>query len=245
MATDIPFAPEDLNYAEQARCLCGAGMAYVEKLCLEVASLRAWWCSAVLRGEVDLVKATKGPKSFPFKASLEGRAVDQDGTEHRTYPFAFYEIRSEKQPGAGTTRPDTDPPAKSYDEELADRKANLPGVVAGLDMAFEGGLKKVQCWGIAKRLERQPWPNKLGREISTALQLSLRHNPPPLAVCTKLWVALRDSMDVAPNACARCNEPILEGLTKGGTCHQGYRVWHSDCRREEDAEKKANNRRIL
>lgn len=239
MASDIPFEPGDLNYAEKARCMCGAGMAYVERLARDDHRMRSWFCSAILRGEVTVAKQadTCAKQADTCRAPLlEGRSVDENENEHRSYPFAFYEIRSEKQPGAGTTRPEGEP-RKSYEEERAEAVARLPGVIAGIDSALQLGLKPIQCWGIAQRIECQPWPSEVSREIAVALRRALRHNPPPIAICTALWVVLRDSVDaVKKNACATCNEPVVSGQGRGSR-HQGHRVWHSDCRAEEDKDR--------
>jgi len=70
------FTDMELSYAERARCGCGAGLAYPDGIGMR----GAWYCSRLLRGEVE--------------ASIEH------------LPFMFYEIRSESQPGASTTRPE-------------------------------------------------------------------------------------------------------------------------------------------
>jgi hypothetical protein len=74
---------EPLIYAAYDRCTCGAGMAYPNAKPGEPLP-RSWGCSAILLGQA------------------------QDGPEHvEPRPFAFYEIKSERQPSANgaTTRP--------------------------------------------------------------------------------------------------------------------------------------------
>lgn len=85
-----------LIYAANARCNCGAGLAYDP--------------------------ANKGDKDSPFKGpnkwecgdilryktlTLDEQAVVASKTHDRGFPFAFYEIKSENQPSANgqTTRP--------------------------------------------------------------------------------------------------------------------------------------------
>lgn len=77
------FTDDELIYSAGARCKCGAGLAYM-KDCPD--PLRHQWsCSDVLKGKIR-------------KFTME---------EHPSYPFAFYEIKSEDQPSAQghTTRP--------------------------------------------------------------------------------------------------------------------------------------------
>ncbi len=69
-----------LIYAAGARCICGAGLAYLNTSGIH----GAWDCSAVLKGEAA------------------------QGVEHsERLPFAMYEVKSELQPSADgrTTRP--------------------------------------------------------------------------------------------------------------------------------------------
>lgn len=79
---------DDLVYAADARCPCGAGLAYV-KNCGPYGRLAHWDCSDILLG-----------RAIP---------TGQDGSKLHTgkLPFQFYEIKSEKQPSANgrTTRP--------------------------------------------------------------------------------------------------------------------------------------------
>ena len=74
------FSPDELRYAATSRCKCGAGMAYPKN-----SSPRgSWYCSAILTGQAE-------------------RGSSHDSS----FPFAFYEIKSEDQPSANgkTTRP--------------------------------------------------------------------------------------------------------------------------------------------
>jgi hypothetical protein len=74
------YTDAELVYAATARCGCGAGLAYFKGT-----SLRGFWdCSATLKGTAD-------------------KAVQHTDR----LPFAFYEVKSEKQPSAqgATTRP--------------------------------------------------------------------------------------------------------------------------------------------
>lgn len=75
---------DKLVYAASARCPCGAGLAYNR---LVDPMENGWDCSAILLGEAI-------PSGQP--GSVTHTAV---------LPFVFWEIRSEVQPGAGTTRP--------------------------------------------------------------------------------------------------------------------------------------------
>lgn len=71
------FKPYELLFAANARCVCGAGLAYPE----DIGMHGSWYCSAILIGQA------------------------QAGTEHSpSYPFSFYKIKRE---GAerGSTRP--------------------------------------------------------------------------------------------------------------------------------------------
>jgi hypothetical protein len=75
----------DLIYAADARCPCGAGLAYVPA----DPECRHWDCSAILLGRAV-------PSGQPGAVKHEGRL-----------PFAFYKIKPENQPSAQgrTTRP--------------------------------------------------------------------------------------------------------------------------------------------
>lgn len=78
----------DLIYAAEARCPCGAGLAY-EKDAGPYGDKAVWDCSAIL---LDAAIPSGQPGSVQHTGQL---------------PFVFYDIKSEKQPSAGgvTTRP--------------------------------------------------------------------------------------------------------------------------------------------
>lgn len=82
------FRDDELVYAAFARCPCGAGIAHWTKAA-PFGDTAFWDCSDILTG-----RAT--PKS-------------QEGSVQHTarLPFAFYEIKSERQPSArgASTRP--------------------------------------------------------------------------------------------------------------------------------------------
>jgi len=74
------FSPDELRYAATSRCKCGAGLAYPKN-----SSPRgSWYCSVILTGQAE-------------------RGSSHDSS----FPFTFYEIKSEHQPSANgqTTRP--------------------------------------------------------------------------------------------------------------------------------------------
>lgn len=78
------FVDDELRYSAGAKCdTCGAGLAYPESCGMH----HRWDCSRVLKGET--------------------KQEEDDGKIHHSYPFAFYEIKSEGQPSAqgATTRP--------------------------------------------------------------------------------------------------------------------------------------------
>lgn len=79
------FKPEHLVFAATWRCQCGAGMAYVADQ--ERRDLAFWDCSTILLG-------TAIPSGQPGSVTHDARA-----------PFAFWEAKSERQPGGLTTRP--------------------------------------------------------------------------------------------------------------------------------------------
>lgn len=74
------FEDAELVYAATSRCLCGAGLCYPTN----VSTHGAWRCSGVLT-----------------------HRCTHDVGQHDVFPFAFYEIKSERQPSAhgATTRP--------------------------------------------------------------------------------------------------------------------------------------------
>lgn len=80
------YTDEELRYAADLRCQCGAGMAYVKE---PMNMWGSWVCSDILAG----------------RASLD-RTVTHSSPKH----FAYYEIKSEDQPSAygATTRPKKD-----------------------------------------------------------------------------------------------------------------------------------------
>ena len=84
------YKPEELRFAATARCKCGAGLAYPpDDTRLSIKDGASHWdCSAVLMGQAPPTK------------------------DHPTFPFMFYEIKSEDQPSArgATTRPEGAPP---------------------------------------------------------------------------------------------------------------------------------------
>lgn len=76
------FTDNELLYAATVRCHCGAGLAHPLNV-EESLRLRAWICSASLKGEAD-------------------------DSRHDEYDFAFYKIREEtsiNNSGGQTTRP--------------------------------------------------------------------------------------------------------------------------------------------
>ena len=77
-----PKHESQLVFSAEARCICGAGLAYVRGS----DPFKGYWdCSAILLGTAD----------------IQVKHTDK-------LPFVFYEIKSEKQTSAGgmTTRPD-------------------------------------------------------------------------------------------------------------------------------------------
>lgn len=82
------FKVDELVFAATNRCVCGAGLAYPKK----TGPWGEWDCSAVLLGQV----------ADPLEKLENGKF------KHATYPFSFYEIKSENQPSANgaTTRPE-------------------------------------------------------------------------------------------------------------------------------------------
>lgn len=91
MTRQAPWTDNDLEYAATARCSCGAGLAYAPSE----------------RG----TGVCKGPSAWDCSDILTGRAIPsgQPGSvkHDEPAPFAFYEIKSERQPSArgATTRP--------------------------------------------------------------------------------------------------------------------------------------------
>lgn len=79
------FDLSELRFAAEARCNCGAGLAYP----LETSSFGSWDCSDILRGIAV-------PKGQP-----------DSKTHSPAKPFTFWEIKSEYESSVGqvTTRP--------------------------------------------------------------------------------------------------------------------------------------------
>lgn len=80
--TDV-FTDSGLLYAATARCQCGAGLAYPLDHDRAL-KLRAWVCSAVLKGSAT-------------------------GDDHESFPWAFFKVREEtsiNNMGGHSTRPD-------------------------------------------------------------------------------------------------------------------------------------------
>lgn len=77
MKTNPIFTDEELIYSQSILCPCGHGLAY-PKGC---GPFHYWDCSAILKG-------------------IANKTVTHTGQ----LPFSFYEIKSEQQPGGGTTR---------------------------------------------------------------------------------------------------------------------------------------------
>lgn len=99
MSDDRPrLTDKDLMYAATTRCRCGAGLAHPLDHDL-AGELRAWACSAVLRGDVD------GPATPQGFAALRGEPPPGD---HDALDFAFFKVREEtsiNNRGGHTTRP--------------------------------------------------------------------------------------------------------------------------------------------
>lgn len=79
------FSDDELVYAANARCSCGAGMAYPKNIGMH----GSWHCSDILT----------------FRAATKDSA---DSVGHTSpLPFSFYSVKSENQPSAcgATTRP--------------------------------------------------------------------------------------------------------------------------------------------
>lgn len=98
MNTDTPLTDYELLYAATARCQCGAGLAH--PLDHEAAfRLRAWVCSAALKGEAAEPAGHKYPGISTTAATSE---------KHDAYHFSLYKIREEtsiNNRGRFTTRP--------------------------------------------------------------------------------------------------------------------------------------------
>lgn len=93
----IKLTDLDLLYAATARCRCGAGLAYPLNHELAMA-IRAWVCSAVLKGEVEGVATEQVPPMFGV----------QRPADHDSFDWSMWKIREEtsiNNRGAHTTRP--------------------------------------------------------------------------------------------------------------------------------------------
>lgn len=79
------FTDDDLVYAAQSRCTCGAGLAYPK----DSSPSGSWHCSDILT----------------YRAATADRAEAKP--HDRPFPFSVYSIKSENQPSAhgATTRP--------------------------------------------------------------------------------------------------------------------------------------------
>lgn len=97
------FTVLELLYAASTLCTCGAGMAYPLDT-KEAFKLRAWVCSRVLLGEVEI--DTSRPDAEPNGLGPI-RRYDLTGAEHIGLPWWCYSVKSEGQPSAmgATTRP--------------------------------------------------------------------------------------------------------------------------------------------
>lgn len=92
----IKFTDKDLLYAATARCRCGAGLAYPFNHDLAM-QLRAWVCSAVLKGD--------GVATEQTIAALHG---DSPPGDHDALDWATWKVREEtsiNNHGGHTTRP--------------------------------------------------------------------------------------------------------------------------------------------
>jgi len=92
----LKLVDKELLYAATARCRCGAGLAYPMDRQLSWA-IRAWMCSAVLKGE--------GVAADQTAVALKGEAPTG---EHDCLPWAFWKVREEtsiNNTGGFTTRP--------------------------------------------------------------------------------------------------------------------------------------------
>jgi len=82
------FTIDELVFSAEARCICGAGLAYPDNSGIQ----GSWYCADILLGKAL-------PKS------------NSDSKQHSgAYPFSFYNIKSEGQPSAEskTTRPENE-----------------------------------------------------------------------------------------------------------------------------------------
>ena len=106
-----PFTQAALLFTADSRCRCGAGLAY-PKEGVDGKRPTSWYCAAWLLGEVELEREAtpeEGAKNCPrnWIKCWAGAAWGTDGMVHDSYPFTFYDLKSENQPSAQgrTTRP--------------------------------------------------------------------------------------------------------------------------------------------
>lgn len=97
------FNLNELIFAANSRCKCGAGLCYVkDREDRKIETGDKWICSSILLSDIKLKVKTEG--GFFGGGTIE----DENGVEHnQSYPFVSYEIKSEDQPSANgaTTRP--------------------------------------------------------------------------------------------------------------------------------------------
>lgn len=90
-APSDPPTDADLRYAADARCVCGAGLAYFKasRLDRNEPGYDSWVCSAAIKKQLPPINE------------------DPHVGKHKLLPFSFYEVKSEDQPSAGgrSTRP--------------------------------------------------------------------------------------------------------------------------------------------
>ena len=109
------YTDVELTYSATARCRCGAGLAYPSDR--GARERESWVCSRVLRD-----------------GAPEG--------EHDSYPFAFYEAKSERTPSANgaTTRPAEAP--RAVDPALALRVAQARAARFGYELVLPGDPRR-------------------------------------------------------------------------------------------------------
>lgn len=224
----LDYKPEELNYAAGARCDCGAGLAYPEE---DVARgrNRVWVCSALLKGEVAFDKDTWGNSGF-----LVRKVLGDDGKEHAAYPFAFYDVKSERQPSAGgrTTRPDDEDKPLSYDAEeaqlVADRLKHLNELRNGLPRALRGDYRDVEEW-IHQMQRRLPAVPDVAGALKKTIAAALRHNPIPKKLVEDVWSSLAVAVQMPASACYGCGKEV-----GSYQCWAHQRRWHSECQRKAE-----------
>lgn len=95
------FKLEELEFAAEAHCRCGAGLAYIPSRAQE-APYKYWNCSYLLMNDVKVWVVLETNILKPNVLEDENGRVHDGGLS-----FSFFEIKSEKQPSANgaTTRP--------------------------------------------------------------------------------------------------------------------------------------------